>query len=159
MAPRPLRLRTARAVGAALAVTTVLTVNGCAAKGGSRTPGPSGAAPPAASSLSASTVTLDEHDRGRVVPVRAGARVLVRLHSTYWSAPTSSDTGTLAPVGTSRGTPAGNCEPGAGCGSVAADFTARGAGTARIVSHRDSCGEAMRCPPGQGDYAVTIKVA
>ncbi|MFD9636466.1 hypothetical protein [Streptomyces violascens] len=163
MVPRPLRRRSSRLAGPALAATLALAVNGCAWQGSSHTPrAPGDASTPApteSSSTTARTFTLDEHDRGRVVQVNAGARVVIRLHTTYWSPPTSSDTRTLAPDGRSHSAPTGNCEPGAGCGTVAAGFTALRTGTAQILSHRNSCGEAMRCPSGQGVYAVTIKVA
>ncbi|MFI6469962.1 hypothetical protein ACIBL5_06820 [Streptomyces sp. NPDC050516] len=64
--------------------------------------------------MPARTITLDEHAAGRVIEVRAGTRVLIRLRSTYRSAPTSSDTRTLAPVDRSVTTPTRTCEPGAG---------------------------------------------
>ncbi|KOU35372.1 hypothetical protein [Streptomyces sp. WM6378] len=65
---------------------------------------------------------------------------------------------TLTSVGNSGSTPTGTCEPGAGCGIAADDFTARRTGTEQILAHRNSCGEAMRCGAGQGSYAVTVYI-
>ncbi|MFD7168864.1 hypothetical protein [Streptomyces violascens] len=160
MAPRPSGRRTARNTCGALlaALLAAWMVNGCSAHGSSSRPVPSGSASGSASAAPARTVTLDERAAGTVVKVGVGTAVLVRLHSTYWSAPTSSDALALAPVGKSGSTSTGTCEPGAGCGIAAADFAARRTGTAHITAHRDSCGEAMRCGPGQGSYAVTVEI-
>lgn len=140
-------------LAAALAVGAV---NGCSQSGSSHPPATSGtgtaAMPPQ------HPVTLDEHAAGKVVRVHVGAPVLVRLHSTYWSTPASSDPQILDPAGKGGSTPTGTCEPGAGCGVAAADFTARRTGTAHIFAHRNSCGEAMPCRPGQGSYTVTLEI-
>ncbi|MEV5281512.1 hypothetical protein [Streptomyces sp. NPDC051993] len=163
MTPRPFQRRAAHRAGAALAVILAVgAVNGCSPSGSSPPPPVPGDAsarvPGASASPSARTITLDEHAAGTVIKVSVGTRVLIRLHSTYWSVPTSSDTQTLAPVGKSGSIPTGTCEPGAGCGIAAADFTARRAGAAQVLAHRNSCGEARRCGPGQGSYAVTVQV-
>jgi hypothetical protein len=103
------------------------------------------------------TLTLDEHAARTTVHLRVGAALVVRLHSTYWSTPAVSAPSVLSPAG-GGSTPGGTCRPGGGCGVSSASFTAVRPGLAQVTAHRDSCGEAMRCPPGQGDYAVTIAV-
>ncbi|GGU33266.1 hypothetical protein [Streptomyces violascens] len=164
MTPRPRQRRGAHIGWAALTVALAFdAVNGCSSPGSSplppRTPGAASIPVPGPSaSAPAPTIALDEHAAGKVIKVRVGTRVLIRLRSTYWSAPTSSNPQTLAPVGNSGSTPTGTCEPGAGCGIAAADFTARRTGTAQVLAHRNSCGEAMRCGPGQGNYAVTVDI-
>ncbi|MDJ0344469.1 hypothetical protein QMK19_20825 [Streptomyces sp. H10-C2] len=105
-----------------------------------------------------STTTLDEHAAGTTIQVSTGTTVLVQLHSRYWSLPASSNQQVMAAT-SGANTPAGTCQPGVGCGVSSADFTARQPGTAQITAHRTICGEAMRCPPGQSTYRVTINVA
>ncbi|MFD7339208.1 hypothetical protein ACFV98_24820 [Streptomyces violascens] len=165
MTPRPRQRRAAHIGWAALAVALACdAVNGCSSPGSP----PLLLPPPGAASIpvpgpsvseSAPTITLDERAAGKVIKVSVGTTVLIRLHSTYWSAPTSSNPQTLAPVGNSGSTPTGTCEPGAGRGLAAADFTARRTGTAHVLAHRNSCGEAMRCGAGQGSYAVTVDIS
>lgn len=115
------------------------------------------ASPSAPTTASPGTITLDEHAARTTVHLRVGAALVVRLHSTYWSTPAGSAPSVLSPAG-GGSTPGGTCRPGGGCGVSSAAFTAVRPGLARVTAHRDSCGEAMRCPPGQGDYAVTIAV-
>jgi hypothetical protein len=163
MTPRPRRRRAAHVAGAALAVIVAASAaNACSPAGSSRPPEASGPtstpAPQTSASAPTRAIALDEHAAGRIIRVRVGTAVLVRLHSTYWSLPTSSDAQTLAPTGKSGGTPSGTCEPGAGCGTVAADFAARRTGTAHVSAHRNSCGEAMRCGPDQASYTVTVEI-
>ncbi|NUR04208.1 MAG: hypothetical protein HOY79_49215 [Streptomyces sp.] len=89
--------------------------------------------------------------------VTTGTLIVVRLHSTYWSTPAGSDPRVLVRVGGGP-TATGTCPPGRGCGISSAQFTAGRPGTAHIAARRDSCGEAMRCSPGQGRYDVTVSV-
>ncbi|WP_329561355.1 hypothetical protein [Kitasatospora sp. NBC_01266] len=103
-------------------------------------------------------LTLDERATGHTVRVRTGTAVLVQLHSTYWSVPTSSAPQVLTPTGRDATTPTGTCAPGVGCGLSSAGFTAARPGTAQVTAGRTSCGEAMRCLPGQGSYRVTVDV-
>ncbi|WP_344637900.1 hypothetical protein [Kitasatospora cystarginea] len=183
MNPRTVHRRTAHILGALL--STALAVGGCSTTGGRpasagpsspsspSAPGPASATPSDPASAPASTtasptasapgtaphgsVLLDEHAAGSTVRVGTGTAVLVRLHSTYWSIPASSDSQVLAAV-SGGSTPTGACEPGGGCGVAAADFVARRPGSAKVTAGRRSCGEAMRCPPGQGSYTVTVEV-
>ncbi|WP_055586504.1 hypothetical protein [Peterkaempfera griseoplana] len=103
-------------------------------------------------------ITLDEHAAGTTVRVRTGTAVLVELHSTYWSTPASSDPRVLAPGPGGGSSPAATCRPGAGCGVSLARFTTGLPGTVHITARRSSCGEAMRCSPGQDRYDVTVAV-
>ena len=50
--------------------------------------------------------------------------------------------------------------PGTSCQAPPTTFEARGRGTAQIVAHRDTCGEARRCVPPTDwtDIRITIVV-
>ncbi|OIK07700.1 hypothetical protein BIV23_01575 [Streptomyces monashensis] len=86
-----------------------------------------------------------------------GTLVVVRLHGAYWSTPASSNPRVLTPIGGGTSASA-TCPPGRGCGTSSVRFTALRPGAVHITARRDSCGEAMRCPPGQGRYDVTVTV-
>jgi hypothetical protein len=147
----------------ALAVAAVLaSASACSSTSG-QAPASTTASPPARTTTPAATpppatLTLDEHAGLTSVNVHTGTSVVVRLHSTYWSTPTSSDPGVLRPDG-GGSTSTGSCPPGGGCGVASARFTAAHPGTVRITAHRTSCGEAMRCPPGHNGYEVTVTVS
>jgi hypothetical protein len=106
-------------------------------------------------------VVLDERDNGRLVHLPRGSAITVILHSTYWSfrAPTGHALATAAPPGTAPATPGpGGCVPGTCGGTVRAFYTAVAPGTAVIHASRVTCGEALRCAPSQGRFAVRIIV-
>jgi hypothetical protein len=144
--------RAALAPLASLAAVCCLAAACSATGSGSAGAGPASSPPPRA-------VVLDEHAAGTTVRLRVGTPLLVRLHSTYWSAPAASDPAVLAPDGPGGTTPGGGCVPGGGCGTSQARFTATRPGTARITAHRTTCGEAMLCPPAERRYEVTVRVA
>lgn len=157
------RHRPARyALRAGLAVVAATgALGGCSSAPAAPPPFPRSSSRPAPATSTGSSsgpVVLDERARGTTVRVPTGTRVVVRLHSTYWSTPAGSDPRVLAPAGAGT-TPTGTCRPGGGCGVSSAEFTARRSGTALVTARRDSCGEAMRCPPGRGRYEVTVTVA
>lgn len=114
--------------------------------------------------LSGGAVThLDEKLKDRTVTVTAGARLELTLHSTLWTVKGSSKPRVLAASGgPTYPPPAPRCTPApaaeSGCGTVVAWYTALRPGTAVVTATRGSCGEAMRCGPGQGFYKVTIIV-
>ncbi|MFD4656309.1 hypothetical protein ACFWP2_11850 [Kitasatospora sp. NPDC058444] len=139
---------------AALALAAaLLTLAGCASTGtGPSAPAATSAAPGPA------TVTVDEHADHTTLKAAVGATVTLVLHSTYWSAATSSAPDVLTPDGAPTTTPSPSCRPGGGCGAVTASFTARAPGTARLTATRTSCGEALNCPPEQRGYEVTVEV-
>lgn len=158
-ARRPIRPRPLRTGLTCLAAAACL-LTGCSGKAAgspAATPPPDSATSPAPSSHSSRPLVLDERTRGTTVRVTTGTLVVVRLHSTYWSVPAGSDPRVLEPSGAGI-TPASTCPPGRGCGTSSARFTARRPGTAHITARRTSCGEAMRCSPGQEHYEVTVTV-
>jgi hypothetical protein len=106
-------------------------------------------------------VTVSETENGRTITVRSGSRVTLTLHSTYWSIGGSSDATVLHQVGGTSTRPAkpGTCVPGQGCGTVSATFVALRRAEADLTASRTTCGEALRCTPGQGDYVVHVVVA
>ncbi|MQY40308.1 hypothetical protein SRB17_83410 [Streptomyces sp. RB17] len=166
---RPVRLRPLRTgltcLAAAACLLTCLAAAACLLTGCSggaagslpATPPPDSGTSAASASHSSGPLVLDERTRGTTVRVTTGTLVVVRLHSTYWSTPAGSNPQVLAPSGAGT-TPAATCPPGRGCGTSSARFTARRPGTAHITAWRTSCGEAMRCSPGQERYEVTVTV-
>ncbi|MFF2544684.1 hypothetical protein ACFVUY_19185 [Kitasatospora sp. NPDC058063] len=145
-----------RRSAAPVLAAALLALAGCASTG----TGPS--TPAAASSpvtaSSPATVTVDEHADRTTLKAAVGTTVTLALHSTYWSAATSSAPEVLAPEGSPTTAPSPSCRPGGGCGTVTASFTARAPGTARLTATRTSCGEALNCPPEQRRYEVTVEV-
>jgi len=104
-------------------------------------------------------VHLSVTDAGRTVTVASGQRLVVGLDSTYWTFRPVTPGGVLRAVGSPRVVPRlDHCVPGQGCGTVTAEFQATGSGTATIEATRTTCGEALRCSPGQGDYRVQVRV-
>ncbi|MFF4121529.1 hypothetical protein [Streptomyces sp. NPDC001714] len=161
MCPARRALRAGLAALAAAAATAAL--GGCSsgptgpAVSPPPSPAPASSASSAPSGSAARSVVLDERARGTTVRVTTGTLVVVRLHSAYWSTPAGSDPRVLAPVGGGT-TATATCPPGRGCGISSARFTALRPGTAQVTAGRNACGEAMRCPPGQGRYDVTVTV-
>ncbi|MFJ9458579.1 hypothetical protein ACIRST_26240 [Kitasatospora sp. NPDC101447] len=147
---------------AALALAAaLLALTGCASTA-SKTPA-SGASAPSASAPSSSAPTpavlaVDEHVGGSTLKAAVGTTLTLALHSTYWSAATSSAPDVVAPTGTPTTAPSPSCRPGGGCGTVTTTFTARAPGTAHLTATRTSCGEARECPPDQRTYEVTVEV-
>jgi hypothetical protein len=107
-------------------------------------------------SQSPQPTALTEQANNTTVRVRAGQIVQLTLRNLYWADPVSTSTGVLALDGTVSRTPDRRGPIGSGSGTLVARFRASGPGTARIQTHRSSCGEAMGCRPGQGDFSVTI---
>ena len=96
---------------------------------------------------------------GQTVTLHPGNHLLVVLSSTYWQFQPSSDPSVLHAEGSPATSPSPGCVPGAGCGTVAATFTAVAPGHATIVATRTSCGEAMLCLGSAGHYQIDVVVA
>ena len=135
-----------------LAITAALAgAAGCASSPGSVVIAPKQPPPP---------VVLDEHANQSTVRVVVGRNVQVLLHSSYWTDFGSSQPAVVRADGSARMLPTTQtCMPGGGCNPVVATFTAMSAGTAVLSASRTSCGEALRCSPGNSHYRVTIIVA
>ncbi|GAA2129926.1 hypothetical protein GCM10009760_01740 [Kitasatospora kazusensis] len=143
------RVRLRTALGA-LAGAAVLVLAGCGSSSGSA--GPTGPA---------TAVTLDEQANNTTVTVKAGVTVRVDLHSTYWSAVTSSAPQLLEQTGRPTVVPSPTgpaCRVGSGCGTVSTDFLAHGAGSAQLTATRTTCGEALLCAPDQRTFTVTVQI-
>ena len=111
--------------------------------------------------VGAGVVTVGQSDNGHTVRVSRGTTIDVVLHSTYWNFTPQAGSGALRPdraPSVVASPPGSGCVAGQGCGTVTARFTAVGDGTARIRATRTSCGEALKCSPAQGAFAVTIVV-
>jgi hypothetical protein len=48
--------------------------------------------------------------------------------------------------------------PGGGCGTVTWTLIATGPGTVQVTAGRTTCGEAMGCGPGQGNFTLNVVV-
>ncbi|MFG2844181.1 hypothetical protein ACGF12_13565 [Kitasatospora sp. NPDC048296] len=144
----------------ALTCAALLALAGCGSAGTSTaSSAPASTTAPASTAASAgAAVTADEHANHTTLKVAVGTTISVDLHSTYWSAATSSAPDIVAPAGSPATSPSPSCRPGGGCGTVSASFTARTPGTAHLVASRTICGEALNCGPDQRTYDVTIEV-
>jgi hypothetical protein len=105
------------------------------------------------------TVTVDEHQAGKVVRVHKGDQVTLALHNTYWTIGAAHGK-VLQTAGGQQHTHARmqGCIPGGGCGTVTRSFVAAHEGRAGITASRTTCGEAMRCTGTNGSDRVTIRV-
>jgi hypothetical protein len=101
---------------------------------------------------------VSEGDSGSTVRARVGDTVSVSLHSTYWqlAPPAGNVLRPRGPATTATGGPGCPAVPGSGCGTLTQRFEVTADGTATIAAHRDSCGEAMRCAAGRGDWSVKV---
>ncbi|WP_030243974.1 hypothetical protein [Streptomyces sp. NRRL S-350] len=134
----------------------LLTLAGCASSGGTS---PSAAATTTPAATAPAAVTVDEHADHTTVKAAVGTTVTLALHSTYWTAATSSAPDVVAPGGAPTTAASPSCRPGGGCGTVTTAFTARTPGTAHLTATRTACGEALNCPPEQRTYDVTVEVS
>lgn len=104
-------------------------------------------------------IEVSDSDNGRTVRAVRGDAVIVVLHSTYWSMLPASASALLEPLGSPVVAPQlQGCVPGQGCGTVTARYRAVSAGHAELAAHRSTCGEALRCTPGQTSWQVTIAI-
>lgn len=98
---------------------------------------------------------------GHTVSVTVGERLELILGSTYWTVQGSSRPRVLGQDGSSSLLPRPpDCPtiPGLGCVPIRTDFSALAPGTAVITASRVTCGEALRCMPGQEHYSLTVVV-
>jgi len=116
---------------------------GCVAACGSATP---------------ATRQLSEPDNGHTLRVRTGTTLRVVLHSTYWTFARNSAPSVVRVSGAPTYSPRPGGIPGSGNGSVSETLRAAVPGRATVSASRRSCGEALRCSPGQGSYSVVIVV-
>ncbi|MCQ4084037.1 hypothetical protein NGB36_26505 [Streptomyces sp. RB6PN25] len=169
MLPRSVRRHTPPAFDLLLTISLVTgSISACSAAAGLHSPSPRSPATTGSTATATESapgtatpglIALDEHADATTVQVRIGEAVVVRLHSAYWSTPASSDPRVLSPDAKGGSSHNGTCPPGGGCGVSSAHFTARRPGIAHVTASRSSCGEAMRCSPGQGSYDVTLSVS
>jgi hypothetical protein len=91
--------------------------------------------------------------------VRRGQRLVVVLHSTYWTFAASPRPRVLRAAGTPvvRRRQSG-CVPGQGCGTVTATYVALRAGAAVVGASRSSCGEAMGCSADASRYVLHVRI-
>ena len=106
-------------------------------------------------------IVVRDDANGKAVSARAGDRIELVLSSSYWQVTGSSAPSVLRQDGppTLLSRPS-TCPhiPGLGCVPVRADFTALTDGRAVITASRSTCGEALRCGPGQTRFTVIVVV-
>jgi len=111
----------------------------------------------AGSSTSTLTHQLDESSNGKHLAVHFGDTIVVTLHSTYWTfgVPGGFILQPITPPQVGKGV---NCPsvPGSGCGTVTMTYNVGKVGTGRIVAHRTSCGEALKCTEAQSNWSVSL---
>jgi len=145
--------RTQRRWGAAVmlaACAMVPFVGGCASAGSGQPVGGPG-----------DPLVVRDGSNGHTVSLTVGQRLEVILGSSYWTVQGSSRPGVIRQDGASSlmPRPAGCANiPGLGCVPIRTDFSALAPGTTVITASRVSCGEAMRCMPGQEHYTLTVVV-
>lgn len=144
---------TVLSAGAALAVAA----SGCSSGPGA-TAGSSAGAP---TTSAAAVVSVGiEHD-GATVDLAPGQRLEVTLASTYWQLALAPGSGPLALVSNDVVPGGPGCAatiPGSGCGIARLVARAVADGSATVSGSRTSCGEALRCGPGQGSYELRVVV-
>jgi len=127
-----------------LAAVIALAVGGC---------GSQGSAP--------RTAVAGWSQNHQTIHLHVGDRLNVTLDSTYFQIPASSDESVLAPDGpgsVQAAAPSDRCRPGVGCGTVSRRFRAVKAGAAVVNSHRDSCGEVLRCTSDLAEFQIDVIV-
>lgn len=158
---RPTAMRTflLRPVTIALIATSAV-LTGCGSQTAGTASAPSVPAP----------ITVHDSDNGKTISAVVGQKITVELGgpsvagSTYWQfAPVAAGVLTsqgdqVVAVPSSSAQPSGGLinPPGMGMGTVSLTVQVATAGTGTITAHRDSCGEAMMCSPGNADYTVTV---
>jgi hypothetical protein len=113
-------------------------------------------ASPSAQAGGGGAVTVADANNGQTVTLRVGTQLHVVLSSTYWQLQAGSDPSVLRIDVSPVTSPSPGCVPGAGCGTVAATFTAVAPGHATVVATRTTCGEAMLCQGSAGHYQVEV---
>jgi hypothetical protein len=105
------------------------------------------------------TRTITDRDKGTTVPLHVGDHLKVILASTYWTIQPASNRAVLRSDGrpVTKGKLQG-CVPGAGCGTTTETFTAVKDGKATVSASRTTCGEALLCTGGNGEYKVSVVV-
>ncbi|HMD94371.1 MAG TPA: hypothetical protein VKG80_17215 [Trebonia sp.] len=126
-------------------------IGGCAAAGPGTSPGGAGG-----------LLVARDSANGHTVTVTVGEHLEVILGSTYWTMRGSTHPGVLRQDGPTSLMPRpADCAaniPGLGCVPVRTDFSALAAGTTVVTASRVTCGEALRCMPGQEHYTLTVIV-
>jgi len=146
------RCRRLTAVAVAVFAVGIMTSAGCGTAA-SRASSPVASGP--------TVIVVRDGANGKAVSASAGERIELILSSSYWHVTGSSAPGVLrqdgSPVLLSRPSSCPDL-PGRGCIPVRADFTALTDGQAVITASRSTCGEALRCTPGQTRFTVTVVV-
>ena len=105
------------------------------------------------------TKMISERDKGTTVALHVGDHLKLVLTNTYWEIHAASDAVVLRSDGQPVTKPKlQGCVPGAGCGTTTETFTAAKAGKATVSASRTTCGEALRCTGGNGEYKVSVVV-
>ena len=106
---------------------------------------------------------IDESSIGKVITVKSGQVIQIKLNSTFWTEKKSSNLIKLqAPIISAvmpgPSAPKGCTLPGMGCGTITWTYKAPKSGTATFLATRTSCGEALRCTASNSNFLVRFKV-
>lgn len=106
---------------------------------------------------------IDESSIGKVVTVKSGQVIQIKLNSTFWIEKTATNLIELkapivAAVMPGPSAPRGCTLPGMGCGTITWTYKASKSGTATFLATRSSCGEALRCTAANSNFLVRFKV-
>lgn len=148
-----------RTVVTGLILPAIAIAIAVAACGSSPSTGSTASLRPASASPRA--VSISEADRDRTVVLRVGQRLVLTLHSTYWSLDRPTRPRVLRHLSTRTvGQPmlSTTCVVGQGCGTVTARYVAVRPGRAVVQAHRTTCGEALLCTGTAGSFEVTVRV-
>lgn len=114
----------------------------------------------ATTATAAADITATDKDNGRTLKLVPGQRLKVILASTYWNFQNNSSAAVLRVETQPHINPQpSGCVPGAGCGTATVTYQATGSGQASITATRTSCGEAMGCTGGAGNYSLHVVVS
>jgi predicted secreted protein len=108
-------------------------------------------------------LAVSDRDNGRTVKLHSGQALVLSLGGAapgglYWQVQEAAPRSVLS-SGASRHQPCAPHGPviaGELCGTVSRTFVATSAGTATVTATRQSCGEALQCPPSASRFRLTV---
>jgi hypothetical protein len=116
------------------------------------------ASSPVTSAPGVITVT-DKPSLRTTAALHVGQTLRVELGSTYWRFTALPANGVVRTAGAVAIAAGPSCIPGGGCGTVAQQYAAIGAGRTTITATRTTCGEALACRPELRTFTVTVSVS
>ncbi|HVA97145.1 MAG TPA: hypothetical protein VND99_05815 [Candidatus Acidoferrales bacterium] len=101
-------------------------------------------------------ITATDKNTNQLFKAHVGNIIKIVLHSTYWNFE-PVDSSILKQVSDPVIAPDKHVRfPGSGLGTISIEYKVVGIGKTDINASRNSCGEAMRCIPGRGNFVLHI---